>query len=140
MLKRPDDPHKEPARKRAERRWRNHDLSARFKKMKATGEGTEEFSLYDGKKPFSTEVPKPPKEPKIEPADLIEGRHDRRGSVVRAQTKFAKDIKTMLEGHVRRNVAYYLISLQAKRKRLLVEKLRRLQAQVAQQSQEQSNV
>jgi hypothetical protein len=141
MLKPPNDKPKGPARTKAERRWRNHDLSARFKKMKATGEGTEQFSVYDGKKPFSTEVPKPPKEPEpVEPADLLEGKHDRRGSIVRAQTNFAKYIRETLEGHTQRNRLYYLISLEAKRKRLLVEKLRRLRLAQQDQDREQSNV
>jgi len=95
--------------------------------MKATGKGTEEFLFYDGKKPFSTEVPKPPKEPRpVEPADVIEGKHDGRGSLVRAQTKFAKDIRAMMEGHANRNTVIYILSLQAKKQRLLAEKLRRL--------------
>ena len=51
---------KEPAKTRAARRWGNNALTERFKKMKATGEGSEEFSIRDGKKYFATEVPKPP--------------------------------------------------------------------------------
>jgi hypothetical protein len=49
---------KEPAKERAKRRWRNNELTHRFKKMKETGKGTEEFPIRDGKNYFSTEVPK----------------------------------------------------------------------------------
>jgi hypothetical protein len=110
MLKHPDDPRKEPAKRRAERRWGNHDVEKRFKEEKKEAENQ----------------PKKPKEP--EPADVIEGEHDGRGSVVKAQTKFAKDIRAMLEGHTNRNAVLYILSLQAKKKRLLAEKLRRLRA------------
>jgi hypothetical protein len=108
MIKETDSPRKEPARKRAERRWRNHDVEKRFK---------EEIKKEQAK----------PKEPRlIEPADLLEGEQDRRGSLVRAQTKFAKDLRAMMEGNAKRNTLYYLITLESKRKRLLAEKLRRL--------------
>jgi hypothetical protein len=110
MLKHPDDPRKEPARKVAERKWRNYDVERRFK----------EEAKKDGGQP------KPPKE--LEPADVIEGEQDRRGSVTRAQTKFAKELREMMEGHANRNTVLYILSLQAKRKRLLFEKLRRLRA------------
>jgi hypothetical protein len=116
MLKHLDDSRKEPAKKRAERKWRNHDVEKRFKEEK--------------KKVLA--APKEPKE--LEPADVIEGKKDGRGSLVRAQTKFAKDIRAMLEGHTNRNRVLYVLSLEAKRKRLLAEKLRRLQ--LAQQNQE----
>jgi hypothetical protein len=108
MLKHPDDPRKEPASKVAERKWSNHDLEKRIKDERQKAES----------------APKKPKE--LEPGDVIEGEHDRRGSVTRAQTKFAKEIRTMLAGNTQRNLGYYLISLEAKRKRLLFEKLRRL--------------
>jgi hypothetical protein len=110
MLKHLDDPRKEPAMRRSERRWRNHDVEKRFKE--------------EQKKALAE--PKPPRE--LEPADVIEGEHDGRGSVVKAQRKFAKDIRAMLEGHTNRNAVLYMLSLEAKRKRLLFKKLRRLRA------------
>jgi hypothetical protein len=108
MLKETDDPRKEPARKRAERKWRNHDVEKRFKAEQRKVEAE-------------------PKKPKVpQPADVIEGQQDKRGSVTRAQTKFAKEIRSMMEGHSQCAVALYMVSLEAKKKRLLVEKLRRL--------------
>jgi hypothetical protein len=110
MIKETDSPRKEPARKRAERRWRNYATEKAFKAAQKEEQAK-------------------PKEPRpIEPADLLEGKQDRRGSLIRAQTKFGKYIKELMEGHSKRNTLYYLISLDAKRKQLLVEKLRRLQA------------
>ena len=125
MLKDVDDKPKVPARDRASRRWRNYDVEKRFKE--------------EAKKP----TPKESKE--LEIAETIGNeKPDRRGSVIRAQTKFAKDIKEMMGGHSKRNLIHYAISIRAQRKRLLMEKLRRLELReaqhVAQQSQGASNV
>jgi hypothetical protein len=110
MLKHPDDPRREPARKRAERKWGNHDVEKRFK---------EEI-----KKP---EVP-PDQETELAIADSINNKKpDRRGSITRAQTKFAKDIRMMMEGHSKRNLILYTLSIRARRYRLLKEKVRRLE-------------
>jgi hypothetical protein len=109
MLKDVDDKPKEPARKKAERRWRNHDVEKRFKEENA--------------KP----APKEPKE--IEIAETISReKPDGRGSVIRAQTKFAKYIREMMDGHTKRNEILYALSIRAQRYRLLKEKLRRLEA------------
>jgi hypothetical protein len=122
MLKHPDDPRREPARKRAERKWRNHDVEKRFK---------EEI-----KKP---EAP-PAQETELAIADSINNKKpDRRSSISRAQTKFAKDIRMMMEGHAAKNLALYALSIRAQRYRLLKEKLRRLEARQA-DNQEQPNV
>jgi hypothetical protein len=70
MLKDVDDKPREPARSKAERRWRNHDVEKRLKEERA--------------KP----TPKEPKE--LEVGDVISRpKPDRRGSVIRSQTKFA---------------------------------------------------
>lgn len=115
MLKHTDDPRKEPARKRAERRWRNYDVEKRFKE--------------EAKKTKDAQTA--PKE--LEAGDIIENDKITNGNLLRAQTKFAKDIRAMLEGHTNRNTVLYILSLEAKRKRLLAEKLRRLRtAQEAQ--------
>jgi len=104
-----EDPPKEPARKRAERKWRNYDVEKRFKDHQA--------------KPTSPEATD------LEPADIIANeRPDRRYAITRAQTKFGKEIREMLEGHSRRNLLHYVIAIRAQRKRLLLEKLRRLEA------------
>ena len=124
MLKDVDDKPKEPARRRAERRWRNHDVERRFKEEKA--------------KP----APKQPKD--VEIAEIISrAKPDGRGSVTRAQTKFAKYIIEMIENHKerneRRNQIMYALSIRAQRYRLLKEKLRRLELREAQRNQGESN-
>lgn len=109
MLKHVDDIRKS-ARGRATRKWRNHDLQQRLKEEKKKAEF----------------APKQPKE--LEPADVIENNKKLNGNLIRVQTKFAKDIRAMLEGHADRNTVLYILSLQAKKKKLLAEKLRRLRA------------
>jgi hypothetical protein len=116
-----EDQPKEPARKRAERKWRNHDVEKRFKEEK--------------EKPS----PQSPKEVGI--AETISrDRPDGRGSVIRAQTKFAIYIKELMEGHAKRNELLYALSIRAERYRLLKEKLRRLEARQAQRESGASNV
>jgi hypothetical protein len=126
MLKDVDDKPKEPARKKAERRWRNHDVEKRLKEERAKPQ------------PVSKELSAP------EIAEVISReKPDGRGSVVRAQTKFANYIKGLLEGHTKHNQErikfMYAVSIRAQRKRLLFEKLRRLELReaerVAQQNQ-----
>jgi hypothetical protein len=115
MLKDVDDKPKEPARKKAERRWRNHDVEKRFKEEKA--------------KP----APKEPKE--IEIAETIKNEELKKGTLTRAQTKFAKYIKGLLDDHKHRteqkNMIVLALSIRAQRKRLLLEKLRRLELREA---------
>jgi hypothetical protein len=128
MLKDVDDKLKEPARKRAQRRWENHDVEKRFKEERAKP------TLNSDLKPKEIEIAE----------TISRGKPDGRGSVIRAQTKFAKYIREMLDDHKheneRRNQIIYALSIRAQRKRLLLEKLRRLEAReaqrVAQQSQE----
>jgi hypothetical protein len=123
MLKDVDDKPKEPARKKAERKWRNHDVERRFKEEKAK--------------------PAPEKSKDLQIAKVINReKPDWRGSVVRAQTKFAKYIKELLEGHTKHNQErikfMYAISIRAQRKRLLFEKLRRLELREAQRVAQQN--
>ena len=73
--------------------WRNHDVEKRFKEEKAKP------------KPISKE----PKE--VEIAETISReKPDGRGSVIRAQTQFAKFIREMMEGHAKRNKLAYALS------------------------------
>jgi hypothetical protein len=118
----------EPARKRAERKWCNNALSTRFKKMKATGEGSEEFLIRDGKKYFANEVPKPPKE-ELRPADVLE---NPRPKVDRFERKFVKDIKEMMEGHKQQNMAFYAAAIRHQKRRIMIEMIKRLEARIAQ--------
>jgi hypothetical protein len=116
-------------RKKAERRWRNHDVERRFKEEKT--------------KPSMDSDLKQSKD--LEIAETISReKPDGRGSVIRAQTKFAKYLRELLDDHKhkneQRNLIMYALSIRAQRKRLLFEKLKRLELReaqrVAQQSQE----
>jgi hypothetical protein len=119
MLKDVDDKPVEPARKKAERRWNNYDVEKRFK---------EEMAKPLDPNPVAKE---------LEIAEVISReKPDGRGSVVRAQTKFAKYIRDMLDDHKRendrRNQIIYALSIRRQRYRLLKEKLRRLELREAQ--------
>lgn len=118
MLKEHDPP-KEPARRKAERRWKNAGMRARIKKAQ------QKPQLVD-----------PNKEPDIGEVVTNAGRRDSQRN--RFETKFVREIRRMMEGHVNKNLAAYAVSLEYRRYRLLKEKLRRLQA--AQQPRGESNV
>jgi hypothetical protein len=117
MLKDHDAP-REPARSKATRKWKNNDLTRRFKEEKTKAPAKEHKELEVG--------------------DVIENEGSRHGNVLRAQTKFLKDLKEMLEGHANRNALLYHISLRRRINRLKLEKLRRLELRAAQQTQETS--
>lgn len=112
---------KEPARNKAERRWRNYAVENRFKeqakKVDAQLKNENELAIAD-----SIDNEKP----------------DGRRTITRMQTKFAKDIKTMLEGHTAKTLVLYAHSIKAQRYRLLKEKLRRLEAREAQRVAQQA--
>jgi hypothetical protein len=114
-----EDPPKEPARKRAERKWRNYDLRKRVVAARQKPE------LVDTNN-----------EPEIADTVTNDGRRD--GSIRRFESKFKKDIRAMMEGHKQCVRTFYCASLQHQRRRLLLEKLRRLEA--AQLEREISNV
>lgn len=120
MLK-DDNPPKEPARNKAIRKWRNHSV---------------EKSIKEERQKASAEPPEPKE---LEVGDVIENDKVMVGELVRAQTKFAKDIRDMLKHHTLRNTLLYKLSLRHQRKRLLYEKLKRLQAKAALRDQEASN-
>jgi hypothetical protein len=112
----------EPARNKATRKWRNHEVEKRVKEEAIKAKAA------------------PPKPKELEVGDVIHNQKpDGRGSVIRAQTRFAKDIKEMLDGHAKRNTLLYHLSLRARIHRLKLEKLKRLEARVTQQNQEASN-
>jgi hypothetical protein len=127
----------ETPEQRAQRKWRNKELSERFKRAKETGEGAEDFLAFDGKKPhINAEVPKPPKDPEIASVIRNDGKRDVR--INRFENKFKKDIRAMMEGHSATNLHHYLAYLERRKIKLLSEKLRRLQ--LAEQEQEQMEV
>jgi hypothetical protein len=119
MLKDVDDKPKEPARRKAERRWRNYDVEKRLKEERAKPQPV-------SKEPCAPEIAE----------TISREKPDGRGSVIRAQTKFAKYIREMLDDYKheneRRNQIIYALSIRAQRKRLLLEKLRRLELREAQ--------
>jgi hypothetical protein len=115
MLKDVEKP-KESAAKRAERKWKNHDVATKFKAEKAALKAAPAVP----KKPLIMETEKP--------------RPDR---LTRFENKFEKEIQAMFDERKRNNLQAYAILIRARKRRLLLEKLRRLEA--AQQD-EGSNV
>jgi hypothetical protein len=103
------------ARERAARRWHNYQVEKQFKA--AQKEAAEK----------AAKETKP-----VEVADVIEPDKRVNGAVTKFESKYIKDLREMLQGHeeetMRRSVALYLISLKMKKRRLLLEKLRRHQA------------
>src|ERR1700722_18609192 len=120
MLK-DDGPPKEPARRKATRKWRNRDIEKRLKEERSKTE---------------TAPPVPPVPNELEVGDVIENDKVVVEAVTQFQTKFAKEIRSMLEGHTKRNILLYKLSLRYQKRRLLYEKLKRLEARVAQRNQE----
>src|ERR1700722_17623890 len=99
---------------RASRKWKNKELSERYKRAKETGEGAENFLTFDGKKPhINAEVPKPPKNPEIASVITNDGKRDAR--VNRFESKFKKDIRAMMVGYSTTNLHHYLAYLERRR-------------------------
>jgi hypothetical protein len=118
------DNSKEPARKKAERRWRNHALVKKYKAGKLPFVAVVNPDDVDYEKQ-KVHLPKG-HEPKIAETVTNDGRRD--GSLRRFESRFIKEIRTMLEGHNQRNLMLYAASLQHQKYLLLKEKLRRLEA------------
>lgn len=118
MLK--DHSTNEPARIKAERKWRNHEVASTWK----------EFQIEERERAAKEAESQPPRV-----ASVIENDEIIKGRVVRAQTKFAQEIRAMLEEHKRRNLLMYKLSLQSRIYKLKRAKLKLLEARAAQQSQ-----
>jgi hypothetical protein len=103
------EPPKEPASKVAERKWRNHDVTKRFLEARQ-------------RRPKLVED----REPEIAETITNDGRVD--GPIKRAETKFAREIRAMMQSHVDKNLAMYVAQLDHRKRILLKEKLRRLKA------------
>jgi hypothetical protein len=114
MLKHIDDIRKS-AKERAQRRWQNY---ATEKAFKAAREKANE------------DAAKEPKE--LEPADVLEQERIIKEETTKFESKFIKEIRMMLDEHKGRSVALYALSIRVRHKRLLMEKLRRLEAREAQ--------
>ena len=97
------------SKERANRRWHNHQVERDFKAAKREA---------------AESAAKKPKE--VNPADVLEQAKLIKDGTTRFQSKFMKEIRSLLEDHKERNVALYLYSLQIKKTKLLKEKLRRL--------------
>jgi hypothetical protein len=115
MLKHPDDPRREAAKTRAQRRWKNYAVEKAFKAAKQEADG----EPHDFKADLS-------------PADVIEQDKLIRESTTKFESRFIKGIRSLFDEHKRRNLVLYALSIRAQRKRLLIEKLRRLEAREAQ--------
>ena len=103
------EPPKEPARKKAERRWTNHEVTKRFLEARQ-------------RRPKLVED----HEPEIGETITNDGRVG--GPIKRVETKFAKEIRAMLQSHVDKNLAIYAAAIDHRRRILLKEKLKRLKA------------
>lgn len=114
MLKHPDDPRKEPAKARAQRRWKNHAVEKAFKEERAQADG-------------AAKQPKP-----LEPADVLEQERVVKEETTKFESKFIKEMRAMFNERKGRNLALYFLSIKAQRYRLLKEKLRRLEVREAQ--------
>jgi hypothetical protein len=113
MLKHIDDIRKS-ARERAQRRWKNHAVEKAFKAAQQE----------------AARAPKDPKE--LEPADVLGQDMLIKEGGTKFESKFIKEIRMMLDEHKGRSVALYPLSIRVRHKRLLMEKLRRLEAREAQ--------
>jgi hypothetical protein len=113
MLKHIDDIRKS-ARERAQRRWQNYATEKAFKAARQE----------------AANAPKEPKE--LEPADVIEQEKLIKEGTTKFESKFIKEIRMMFDEHKVRNELMYALSIHVRRKRLLMEKLRRLEVREAQ--------
>jgi hypothetical protein len=100
---------KETASETAKRKWKNNATRLRI--------------IEERNRPRLKAVDE---EPEI--ADIIENDEPRYSPIERIQSKFKKEIKQMLECHIDKNILHYVASLRHTKKRLLREKLRRLEA------------
>jgi hypothetical protein len=105
---------KESASKVAERKWRNHALTQRYLEKR---QEAKEASPRDA-------------DTEIRMAEAITNDHKLHGPVKRLESKFKKELKSLMQDHATRNLLLYSAYLQRRKNRLLREKLRRLEAVV----------
>jgi hypothetical protein len=104
------DPSKETAADIAKRKWRNNAVRQKIIEKRE-------------QKPKLVEEAK---DPEIAETVINEGRRD--GAINRLESKFKREIREMLQGDADRNVMLYAASLAHRKRKLLLEKLRRLEA------------
>lgn len=110
MLKHIDDIRKS-ARERAQRRWKNYQT---IKSMKAAQKKAAEDAA---------------KEPTIaDPGDVLEQNKLIKKGTTKFESKFIKEIRSIMNENLERDLTNYLAHLQHRKKLLLKEKLRRLLA------------
>jgi hypothetical protein len=109
MLKDIDDKPKETAKAKAERMWRNHNIEMRLKEEIKTAKAE----------------PKKPKELQISQT-ITNKKPDRRYRTTRAQTKFAKYIREMMNEQSERNLTNYKVALRVHKIKLLKAKAKLL--------------
>src|SRR5271165_1459678 len=126
MLKEYDQP-KETALELATRKWRNNAVGQGIIESQRTPKVRDVNSEL---KTVETLINKGRRDGPIN--RLNKGRRD--GPINRLESKFKKELKAMLQGHADRNLALYAASLQHRKRRLLLEKLRRLEARQNQAS------
>jgi hypothetical protein len=109
MLKHIDDIRKS-ARERAQRRWKNHQIEKNFKaaRQQASEGAAKQVKL-------------------LEPADVLEQEKLIKEATTKFESRFLKDLREMMDSDKKRTLQLYALSLQSKKRRLLAEKLRRLQ-------------
>jgi hypothetical protein len=112
MLKEHDGP-KEPAEKRATRKWGNNQLR---QKIKASRVPT----------PVVVDPSAPP-----EIASVIKTERPKAKSVTRFENKFKKDIREMMEGHKERNIMIQRYLIYQEKRKILLELIRRREISIA---------
>src|ERR1700678_400405 len=112
MLKEHDGP-KEPAEKRATRKWGNNQLR---QKVKASRVPT----------PVVVDPSAPP-----EIASVIKTERPKAKSVTRFENKFKKDIREMMEGHKERNIMIQRYLIYREKRKILLELIRRREISIA---------
>jgi hypothetical protein len=116
MLK-DDEPPKETAEEKAKRKWRNNALSKEYKER-----DEKRIRLIDKKPALAPEI-----------AEVLEHDGRRDGSLTRFQKRFIRELGAMFREEHDRNLKMYLVYLDYQKRRLLLEKLRRLEARQAAQ-------
>jgi hypothetical protein len=100
-------PPNESSEQRAKRKWRNNAIRQRIKEKEAA----------------------PPEPKDLEVADVVENDGALHGSIKAFESRFKKEIRQMLIGHADRILKLHIASIQHQKRRLLLEKLRRLENQ-----------
>jgi hypothetical protein len=108
------DHEKESAEQIAKRKWRNNAITKRIKEEQQRPQ------------PLATDQPP-------QPADTITNESRTHGPVQRFESKFKRELKEIMQGYTERNLLRYSIYLRTMKRRLLLEKLRRLETRTMQQ-------